>query len=91
MLPFQSLEGGDLDNISMEDGHLFLRIPLISYPQRGGAMKLSYSLMSNNYGWATVPNGQNVLEDIRLHFLGTQRADRVFFCTKDDGSHPIFP
>jgi YD repeat-containing protein len=22
-------------------------------------MKLSYSLMSNNYGWATVPNGQN--------------------------------
>src|SRR5579871_3083523 len=32
-----------------------------------------------------------VLKNISRHFLGTQRADRVFFCAEDDGSHSVLP
>jgi len=32
-----------------------------------------------------------ILKNISRHFLGAQRADRVFLCPEDNGSHSIFP
>lgn len=48
MKPYGSYEGGDIDSISMVNGNLTLHIPLISFPQRGGKLKASYSIVYNN-------------------------------------------
>lgn len=42
--PFGSYHGGNIDNINVMNGQLGLDIPLISYPQRGGRLKLDYHL-----------------------------------------------
>ncbi len=38
LVPYGAYEGGNLDNVSMTTGNLNVRIPLISYPQRGGKL-----------------------------------------------------
>jgi RHS repeat-associated protein len=45
---YQSSQGGDIDQINTGNGNLFVHIPLLSYPQRGAALKLDFSLVSNN-------------------------------------------
>ena len=45
--PYQSYHGGDLDQVSLSNGNLHVRIPLISYPQRGGKLRLDYALEFN--------------------------------------------
>ena len=44
---YGTYSGGDIDVVSMTNGNLTLRIPLVSYPQRG-KLQLSYSLVFNN-------------------------------------------
>jgi YD repeat-containing protein len=46
--PYGSYEGGDIDSVSMANGSLTLKIPLISYPQRGGKLHVGYSLYYSN-------------------------------------------
>jgi len=46
--PFGGFEGGNIDTVNLENLHLNLHIPLVSYPQRGGRLTLSFSLM---YRW----------------------------------------
>jgi RHS repeat-associated protein len=41
--PFGSFQGGDIDNVNLLNGWLNVHIPLVSYPQRGGKLKLSFS------------------------------------------------
>lgn len=48
---FGSYEGGNIDQISTATGGLVVRIPLVSYPQRGGALKLSFSLFYTGKAW----------------------------------------
>lgn len=50
-MPFEDLHGDNIDRISMSTGNLYVHIPLVDYPQRGGKLKLSFSLQSNNKGW----------------------------------------
>ena len=50
LAPYATWEGGQIDRLNMENGSLFLKIPLVNYPQRG-ALKLSFSMISNNTGW----------------------------------------
>src|SRR5216683_2885872 len=50
LTPYAIWEGGKIDQLDMVNGTLFSRIPLIDYPQRG-ALKLSFSMISNNLGW----------------------------------------
>lgn len=52
--PYDSLHGGDLDNISLTNGGLTLRIPLVSFPQRGN-LDLSFSVRFNNKQWYVKP------------------------------------
>ena len=49
--PYVSYHGGGLDNISTLNGGLTVRIPLVSYPQRGSSLKLSFSLLFNSFGF----------------------------------------
>ncbi len=50
ILPHGSYDGGDIDLVSLQNGKLTLHIPLISYPQRGGKLKLDYALIYHNTG-----------------------------------------
>ena len=54
--PFGSYNMGNIDNVNLGNGSLGVDIPLISYPQRGGKLKLDLSLHYFN-GAAT---GQDV-------------------------------
>jgi RHS repeat-associated protein len=42
--PLQSYEGTDIDSINLATGILVLHVPLISYPQRGGVLKLDFDI-----------------------------------------------
>jgi RHS repeat-associated protein len=61
LAPYESLQGGSIDTITMSSGGLYVHIPLLNYPQRGGVLKLSFSLQSNNKTWwvqSSCPQGQ---------------------------------
>ena len=49
--PFGSYQSGDVDSVSLTNGNLALHIPLVSYPQRGGKLKLGFLIRYNNKGW----------------------------------------
>jgi RHS repeat-associated protein len=48
--PFGTYEGGDIDIIDLSNGSLSINIPLVSYPQRGGKLGLSFKLHYQNNG-----------------------------------------
>jgi YD repeat-containing protein len=50
ILPFQSYHGGEIDKVNLSNGKLDVRIPLVSYGQRGGKMKIEYALIYTNTG-----------------------------------------
>ena len=41
---FGSFHGSDVDQVNLNNGKLELRIPLLSYPQRGGKLHLGFSI-----------------------------------------------
>lgn len=49
--PFGTFEGTDIDSVSLTNGNVSLHIPLFSYPQRGGMLKLDLSIVYNNHSW----------------------------------------
>ena len=48
--PLRSYEGGDIDFVNLNSGKLVVKIPLVSYPQRGGKLNLGFSLIYSNTG-----------------------------------------
>ena len=48
--PYNTYHGGDIDIINVRNGDLMLDIPLVSYPQRGGKLKLDFVLHYWNTG-----------------------------------------
>lgn len=50
ILPFQSYHGGEIDKVNLSNGKLDVRIPLVSYGQRAGKMKIEYALVYTNTG-----------------------------------------
>jgi len=51
--PYKSYSGGAIDHIQMQNGKLYLSIPLLSYPQLG-KLALSFSLLANSSSWVPV-------------------------------------
>jgi hypothetical protein len=49
--PYGSYHGGDLDQVSVQNGHLELRIPIKDYPQRGGKLGLTFIVRYHNAVW----------------------------------------
>ncbi len=49
--PYGSYHGGDIDATNVSNHHLELRIPVLSYPQRGTALKLSFIARFHNAVW----------------------------------------
>jgi RHS repeat-associated protein len=56
LVPYGSFQHGDIDHVNLANGNVFARIPLVSYPQRGGKLKLSFSAVANNKGWRIFTN-----------------------------------
>jgi hypothetical protein len=53
MQPYHVYQGGNIDNVNLDNGSLNVRIPLVSYPQRGSQLALDFALVfsgSGNYG-----------------------------------------
>jgi len=48
---YQAFQGSDVDSVNLVNGNLMLHIPIASYPQRGGILKLSFSARYNNVNW----------------------------------------
>jgi hypothetical protein len=46
--PYESLHGGDIDQVEMSGGGLVVRIPIYSAPQRGGKLSYSFSVVFNS-------------------------------------------
>src|SRR5262249_51162448 len=81
--PFVSTHGGDIDSISLGNGNLTIRIPLMSFPQRG-KLRLEFDLIYNGGGFSlgSSPNppyrkivyggnGVHIVDDQRLFGIKT--------------------
>ena len=49
--PFAVYKNGDIDYVNPLNGNVFLRIPLVSFPQRGKDLRLSFYIYSNDKQW----------------------------------------
>ena len=45
---YHDYHGGDIDHIDLDNGGLNLTIPLVSYPQRGGALTEDFVIVMNS-------------------------------------------
>jgi RHS repeat-associated protein len=79
--PYQSFHGGDFDSINLSNGNVLLRIPLVDYPQRGGALKLGFTFVENSKvaaaGEKCFP--QSGCEDIWYSYTATVSSVPVVF------------
>ena len=48
---YQSFQQNDFDNVNVVNGNLYLQIPLLSYPQRGGKLRLNFYIYLNDKIW----------------------------------------
>jgi hypothetical protein len=55
--PYGSYQGGNVDSVSMTNGNLGLHIPIVSYPQRGGKLRMNFFIRYNNKGWQVQQTG----------------------------------
>ena len=47
---YHEYHGGDIDHINLDNGNLTLTIPILSYPQRGSALKADFAIVYNGTG-----------------------------------------
>lgn len=52
--PYGSYQAGDIDNVSLTSGKLYVRIPLWTAPQRGTELKESFSLVYTNPAFSEI-------------------------------------
>jgi RHS repeat-associated protein len=49
--PYRSYHGGNIDSVSLFNGSLTVKIPLMSYPQIGGKLQLNLTMIYENRGY----------------------------------------
>ena len=49
-MPYGSFHAGDIDTVDMVTGSLFLHIPLVTFPQRGGKLRVGFFVRYNPPG-----------------------------------------
>jgi RHS repeat-associated protein len=49
IMPYASYHGGNIDNVSLATGNLVVNAPLLSYSQRGGALKVQFDVLYNGH------------------------------------------
>jgi RHS repeat-associated protein len=56
--PYSTFQGGDIDSINLSTGNVVIKIPLLSYPQRGGKLRLAFNFYDTNKNWWVYNNGK---------------------------------
>ena len=81
LTPYQSFNGGDFDSINLSNGNVLLRMPLIDYPQRGGALKLGFTFVENTKVAAEVQKcfGSSGCEYLWYGYVATESSVPVVF------------
>src|SRR6516225_7174121 len=51
IVPGLSYHGSSIDQVSLSTGNVLINIPLLSYPQRGGALGVDFRIVFNGKGW----------------------------------------
>ncbi len=54
--PYATYISSDIDNVNPLNGNLFLKIPLVSFPQVGSKLRLDYSIYYNDKAWSLKPS-----------------------------------
>lgn len=56
--PYATYIPGEIDNVSPVNGNVFLKIPLLGYPQKGNRLRLNFYIYYNDKQWQAnlVPN-----------------------------------
>jgi hypothetical protein len=49
--PYGSFHGSDIDQVNVSNRHLELRVPVLSYPQRGSSLHLNFIARFHNAVW----------------------------------------
>jgi RHS repeat-associated protein len=49
---YHDYHGGDIDHVNLDNGNLTINIPIVSYPQRGDALKMDFGVVYNGTGRA---------------------------------------
>ncbi len=64
---YQSFHGSDFDTVNLANGNLVLKIPLLSYEQRGGLPPVVISIRSNGTTFQSAPPFENGPPDTKQH------------------------
>jgi hypothetical protein len=67
LVPNQKYHGGDIDSVNLTNGGLTVQIPLVSYPQRGGKLRLEFVLTLNTKSLQVVPLARRPSNTTRRH------------------------
>ena len=57
MTPYASFQNGEIDSINLGNGNLVIHIPIVSFPQRGGKLRLAFNFYDTNKNWYIYNNG----------------------------------
>lgn len=102
--PFDTFEGTDIDSVSMTNGKVSLHIPLFSYAQRGGKLKLDFSIIYNDQGWSLKTGPNNTLisswlsaqgvyvdesQDMSIYSIASRTCGGTWCVTADGSPHLI--
>src|SRR5437667_3927350 len=49
--PYGAYQGGNIDSVGLTNGNVMAHIPMASYPQRGGKLRLNFFARYNNKSW----------------------------------------
>jgi RHS repeat-associated protein len=57
MTPYAAFQNGEIDSINFGSGNAEIHIPLVSFPQRGGKLRLAFNFYDTNKNWYIYTNG----------------------------------
>jgi hypothetical protein len=49
--PYATYIPSEIDNINPANGNIFIKIPLLGYPQKGGKLRMNYYIYYNDKQW----------------------------------------
>jgi len=52
--PYATFQNGDIDNVNLDNGNVFLKIPLVGFPQRGDKLSLNFFVRFNAPRWNVI-------------------------------------
>ena len=58
-VPYATMQDGAIDSMNLDNGNVILHVPIASFPQRGGKLRLTFDIVENNKGWYEYNTGHS--------------------------------